>query len=236
LTPQVEPTASPSAEATQPPSAEAAEAALTLSAEDRRRIQLALTAQGFDTRGTDGTFGPRSREMIAAWQQAQKHSATGYLTAAESQALRDASPPQRSAADRPAAPTVAGGFFAGSLSASTTGGGAAPLAPMDVDLRLAGHQLAGRIVHPTCGSLPVSLMVDSAGTVSGSLRLPGGGLYEQHCFGERPCGGQHADPRSARRRRQVPRHAVVAPRAVAGKSGAAFGHAHRHALIDITSV
>ncbi len=172
LTPQVEPTASPSAEATQPPSAEAAEAALTLSTEDRRRIQLALTAQGFDTRGTDGTFGPRSREMIAAWQQAQKHPATGYLTAAESQALRDASPPSRSAVDRPAAPTAAGGFFAGSLSGSATGGGAAPLAPMEVDLRLAGRQLIGRIVHPTCGSLPVSLMVDSAGTVSGSLRLP----------------------------------------------------------------
>jgi serine/threonine protein kinase len=172
LTPQAESTASTSAKATEPPSAEAAEAALTLSIDDRRRIQLALTAQGFDTRGTDGTFGPRSREMIAAWQQAQKHPATGYLTAAESQALRDASPPPRSAADRPAAPTAAGGFFAGSLSASTTGGGAAPLAPMEVDLRLAGHQLIGRIVHPACGSLPVSLMVDSAGAVSGSLRLP----------------------------------------------------------------
>jgi serine/threonine protein kinase len=171
-TPQVEPTASPSAEATLAPSAEAAEAALTLSIEDRRRIQLALTAQGFDTRGTDGTFGPRSREMIAAWQQAQKHPATGYLTAAESQALRDASPPSRSAADRPAAATAGGGFFAGSLSASATGGGAAPLAPMEVELRLAGRQLIGRMVHSACGSLPVSLMVDSAGTVSGSLRLP----------------------------------------------------------------
>ena len=171
-TPQVEPTASPSAEATQAPSAEAAEAALTLSTEDRRRIQLALTAQGFDTRGTDGTFGSRSREMIAAWQQAQKHPATGYLTAAESQALRDASPPSRTAADRPAAATAGGGLFAGSLSASATGGGAAPLAPMEVDLRLAGRQLIGRMVHPACGSLPVSLMVDSAGTVSGSLRLP----------------------------------------------------------------
>jgi serine/threonine protein kinase len=169
-TPQVDATASPTAEATQPPSAEAAEAALTLSTEDRRRIQLALTAQGFDTRGTDGTFGPRSREMIAAWQQAQKHPATGYLTAAESQALRDASP--RSAVDRPAAPTGAGGFFAGSLSGSATGGGAAPLAPMEVDLRIAGQQLTGRIVHPNCGSLPVSLTVDSAGAVSGSLRLP----------------------------------------------------------------
>ena len=171
-TPQVEPTASPSAEATQAPSAEAAEAALILSTEDRRRIQLALTAQGFDTRGTDGTFGSRSREMIAAWQQAQKHPATGYLTAAESQALRDASPPSRTAADRPAAATAGGGLFAGSLSASATGGGAAPLAPMEVDLRLAGRQLIGRMVHPACGSLPVSLMVDSAGTVSGSLRLP----------------------------------------------------------------
>jgi serine/threonine protein kinase len=171
-TPQVEPPASTSAEATQPPAAEAAEAALTLSIEDRRRIQLALTAQGFDTRGTDGTFGSRSREMIAAWQQAQKHPATGYLTAAESQALRDASPPSRTAADRPAAATAGGGFFAGSLSGAATGGGAAPLAPMEVDLRLAGRQLIGRMVHPACGSLPVSLMVDSAGTVSGSLRLP----------------------------------------------------------------
>lgn len=167
--PQVGATASPSVETTQ---ALSAEAALTLSTEDRRRIQLALTAQGFDTRGSDGTFGPRSREMIAAWQQAQKQPATGYLTAAESQALRDASPPPRSAADRPAAAPAAGGFFAGSLSGSATGGGAAPLAPMEVDLRLAGHQLTGRIVHPTCGSLPVSLTVDSAGTVSGSLRLP----------------------------------------------------------------
>ena len=79
-TAQVEPAASPSADPRQPSSAEAAEAALNLSTADRRRIQLALGAQGFDTRGTDGTFGPRSREMIAAWQQAQKHPATGYLT------------------------------------------------------------------------------------------------------------------------------------------------------------
>jgi hypothetical protein len=43
---------------------------------------------------------------------------------------------------------------------------------MEADLRLAGGQLIGRIVHPVCGSLPVSLMVDPTGTVSGSLRLP----------------------------------------------------------------
>jgi peptidoglycan hydrolase-like protein with peptidoglycan-binding domain len=170
-TPQVAAT-SPPAEAAQPPSAEAAEAALSLSTEDRRRIQLALTAQGFDTRGTDGAFGPRSREMITAWQQAQKHPATGYLTAAESQALRAASPPPRAATDSASAVPLAGGVFAGSLSGSATGGGAAPLAPVEVDLRLAGRQLVGRIVHPVCGSLPVSLAVDQAGTVGGSLRLP----------------------------------------------------------------
>jgi serine/threonine protein kinase len=167
-TPQGEPAASSSADANQPSSAEATETALNLSTTDRRRIQLALTAQGFDTRGSDGTFGPRSREMIAAWQQAQKHPATGYLTAAESQALRDASPPS----PRPAASPGTSGFFVGSLSGSATGGGAAPLAPMEADLRLAGHQLVGRIVHPVCGSLPVSLAVDAAGTVSGGLRLP----------------------------------------------------------------
>ena len=172
-TPQVEPTASTSADATQPSSAEAAEAALNLSTTDRRRIQIALSAQGFDTRGTDGTFGPRSREMIAAWQQAQKHPATGYLTAAESQALRDASPPSpRPAVDGSAALPAIGGLFSGSLSGSATGGGAAPLAPMEADLRLVGRQLIGRIVHPVCGSLPVLLAVDPAGTVSGSLRLP----------------------------------------------------------------
>ncbi|HEX9330052.1 MAG TPA: peptidoglycan-binding protein, partial [Reyranella sp.] len=169
-TPQVDPTASTSADATRASSAEAAEAALNLSTTDRRRIQIALSTQGFDTHGTDGTFGPRSREMIAAWQQAQKHPATGYLSAAESQALRDASPlPPRAAVDGSAAVS---GFFAGSLSGSATGGGAAPLAPMEADLRLAGRQLIGRIVHPVCGSLPVTLAVDAAGTVSGSLRLP----------------------------------------------------------------
>jgi serine/threonine protein kinase len=166
-TPQGE---SASVDATRSSSAESAEAALNLSTTDRRRIQMSLSAQGFDTRGTDGTFGPRSREMIAAWQQAQKHPATGYLTATESQALRDASPPPpRPAVDGSA---VVSGFFAGSLSGSATGGGAAPLAPMEADLRLAGRQLIGRIVHPVCGSLPVSLIVDPAGTVSGSLRLP----------------------------------------------------------------
>ena len=51
--------------------AEATETALHLGPVDRQRIQVALTAQGFDTRGADGVLGPRSREMVAAWQPAR---------------------------------------------------------------------------------------------------------------------------------------------------------------------
>ena len=73
--------------------AEAAEAALRLSLPDRQKIQVALTALGFDTRGADGAFGPRTREMIGNWQRRQNQSATGFLTAAQQQALlRDAAP------------------------------------------------------------------------------------------------------------------------------------------------
>jgi serine/threonine protein kinase len=171
--PQVQPTTTTTSADATPPSPEATETALNLSATDRRRIQVALTAQGFDTRGTDGAFGPRSREMITAWQQAHKHPATGYLTAAQSQALRDANPPSpRPPAEQVAAPSISGSLFVGALSGSATGGGATALAPMDADLRFSGRQLVGRIVHPACGSLPVSLAVDAAGAVSGSLRLP----------------------------------------------------------------
>jgi len=73
--------------------AEAAEAALRFSQVDRQRIQTALTVLGFPTGGSDGVFGPRSREMIAAWQKKAGRAATGYL-AADTQAalLRDAGP------------------------------------------------------------------------------------------------------------------------------------------------
>lgn len=73
--------------------AEAAETALRLTTIDRQRLQVALTALGFDTRGSDGVFGPRSREMIASWQARRNEPATGFLTAAQQQALlRDAAP------------------------------------------------------------------------------------------------------------------------------------------------
>ena len=66
---------------------EAAEAALKLAPADRQRLQAALTSLGFDTRGTDGAFGPRSREMIAGWQKARNQPPTGYVNATQQQAL-----------------------------------------------------------------------------------------------------------------------------------------------------
>jgi serine/threonine protein kinase len=73
--------------------AEMTEAALRLSVQDRRRIQIGLTALGFDTRGSDGVFGLRSREMIAAWQRRNSQPATGFLTGPQHQALASEATP-----------------------------------------------------------------------------------------------------------------------------------------------
>jgi len=67
--------------------AEATEAALRLAVPDRQRLQVALISLGFNTGGTDGMFGPRSREMIANWQKKQGKAATGFLNADQRQAL-----------------------------------------------------------------------------------------------------------------------------------------------------
>ena len=67
--------------------AEAAETMLKLAQLDRQRIQVALTSLGFDTHGSDGVFGPRSREMITAWQRARNQPTTGFLTAVQQQAM-----------------------------------------------------------------------------------------------------------------------------------------------------
>ena len=42
---------------------------------------------------------------------------------------------------------------------------------MQADLRLLDRRLTGQLVHPVCGTLPVSLTVDPSGAVSGDLRL-----------------------------------------------------------------
>jgi serine/threonine protein kinase len=75
------------AEAAAQKAAEAGEMALKLSQPDRQRLQVALTSLGFDTQGFDGIFGPRSRDMVTAWQKARNQPTTGFLTAAQQQAL-----------------------------------------------------------------------------------------------------------------------------------------------------
>jgi hypothetical protein len=73
--------------------AELTETALRLTQPDRQRLQVALTSLGFATGGTDGAFGARSREAIAAWQRKNGRAATGYLTADQQTALlREAAP------------------------------------------------------------------------------------------------------------------------------------------------
>lgn len=73
--------------------AEAAETALRLATADRQRLQVALTSLGFDTRGSDGAFGPRTREMIGNWQRGHSYPVTGFLDGTQSQALlREAAP------------------------------------------------------------------------------------------------------------------------------------------------
>jgi serine/threonine protein kinase/peptidoglycan hydrolase-like protein with peptidoglycan-binding domain len=75
------------AEANDKKAAETNETALHLSPVDRQHIQVALTSLGFNTGGTDGVFGPRTRDMVAGWQKARDYAATGFMTAAENQAL-----------------------------------------------------------------------------------------------------------------------------------------------------
>lgn len=67
--------------------AERAEARLHLGPTDRQRLQVALMALGFDIHDADGVFGPRSRAMIASWQQKAGVPATGFVTEAERDAL-----------------------------------------------------------------------------------------------------------------------------------------------------
>jgi serine/threonine protein kinase/peptidoglycan hydrolase-like protein with peptidoglycan-binding domain len=73
--------------------AEATENGLRLTPLDRQHVQAALSALGFDTGGTDGTFGAHTRDQIAAWQKSRNYPPSGYLTGAQNQALlREAAP------------------------------------------------------------------------------------------------------------------------------------------------
>jgi len=71
-----------------PVSPEQAERALALTLPERREIQLRLTLLGHSTQGTNGTFGPLTRQAIDAWQRAQRLPVTGYMTADQVRALQ----------------------------------------------------------------------------------------------------------------------------------------------------
>ena len=73
-------------------SSEAVEAGLGLTRDDRRRIQRALTAEGFRPGRPDGLFGRRTRTAIAGWQAARGAKPTGFLDAGGVKELLAAAP------------------------------------------------------------------------------------------------------------------------------------------------
>ncbi len=64
---------------------------LGLSRRGRADLQLRLRLLGFDPRGIDGIFGPRTRAAISGWQQAHGHLPTGYLDAKQTAKIEDLS-------------------------------------------------------------------------------------------------------------------------------------------------
>ena len=66
---------------------QAEETALGLTRLDRQHVQVALVALGYGVSLLDGGFNPGTRDMIAAWQKARGDKETGFLSAAQKQAL-----------------------------------------------------------------------------------------------------------------------------------------------------
>lgn len=63
----------------EPASPREVEAALAHTREDRRQVQRALAASGYDVGPLDGIFGQRTWRAINAWQIATERESTGYL-------------------------------------------------------------------------------------------------------------------------------------------------------------
>lgn len=70
------------------PADPASEEALALARDERIDVQRRLALAGFDPRGFDGVFGPRTRQAIADFQEAWGFPATGYLDSAAYADLR----------------------------------------------------------------------------------------------------------------------------------------------------
>lgn len=67
---------------------EASEDVLALTPPQRSNVQRRLALAGFDPKGFDGVFGPRTRQAIADFQAAWGFPATGYLDSAAHAELR----------------------------------------------------------------------------------------------------------------------------------------------------
>ena len=68
--------------------AQKAEAGLNLGEQDRKRVQVSLSALGHQTPAT-GSFGPITRSMITAWQNKQGLPETGFLDNSQLLALHE---------------------------------------------------------------------------------------------------------------------------------------------------
>ena len=66
---------------------ESVESSLELKRSERRGIQRVLASLGYALGPADGLFGPKSRAAIAAYQKEKGLEETGYLTAAQAEAL-----------------------------------------------------------------------------------------------------------------------------------------------------
>ncbi|MCY3671002.1 MAG: RT0821/Lpp0805 family surface protein, partial [Alphaproteobacteria bacterium] len=72
------------------PEPEDVEASLGLGLVDRRAVQAGLASLGFDPGPADGLFRLKTRAALSAWQEAKGEAATGWLTAVEASALKEA--------------------------------------------------------------------------------------------------------------------------------------------------
>ena len=70
------------------PAALLEERLLGLTLAERADIQRRLTRLGYDTYGSDGTFGGSTRRAIATWQGDEGDAITGYLTADQVRLIR----------------------------------------------------------------------------------------------------------------------------------------------------
>jgi peptidoglycan hydrolase-like protein with peptidoglycan-binding domain len=79
-------TATSSDEATQSEATQQSEDQIRLTKTKRRDVQRGLTRLGFDTKA-NGTFDEATRDAIARWQEQHGYPRTGFLNAAQHQAL-----------------------------------------------------------------------------------------------------------------------------------------------------